>query len=186
MEINRARHLCVTEGEKIRGVVTIRDLVNCFVHAETGPIRDLENVYRPLSVLMAPRPETVDSKTSLFNAAQRMAQRSIGALLVTENEEVVGILTEIDIVRKVIAYNLDPRPIHVGSLMNHPVVDIDINRTIYDANNLMAEKRIRHLVVTENKRMEGILSVRDLIRMISIRDRPRYVAQKRTKQPPSQ
>ena len=62
--------------------------------------------------------------------------------------------------------------------MNHPVIDIDINRTIHDASELMAEKGIRHLAVTEIHKIVGILSVRDLIRMISVRDRPRFLREK--------
>lgn len=51
METNHVRHLCVSDGEEIVGMISVRDLVHYFVDSEGGPIRDLDNVFRPLSVL---------------------------------------------------------------------------------------------------------------------------------------
>ena len=63
----------------------------------------------------------------------------------------------------------------VGALMNSPLIDIDINRTVHDASERMAENRIRHLAVTENGKVVGVLSIRDLVKMVSIRDRPEFL-----------
>jgi CBS domain-containing protein len=178
MEANHVRHLCVSEDGSIVGLVSVRDLVMYFVDAKAGPVRELDDVYRPLSVLMRTSIETIDHRETLLAAARQMAEKHVGSLLVSQNGKVVGILTESDMVRKALAYNMDPRLIHIGSLMNHPVIDIDINRTIHDASELMAEKGIRHLAVMEIKKIVGILSVRDLVRMISVRDRPRFLREK--------
>jgi CBS domain-containing protein len=178
MELNHVRHLCVSEGGRIVGLISVRDLVIYFVDAEAGPIHELDDVYRPLSVLMRTSIETIDHGETLLAAARRMAEKQVGSLLVSQQGKLVGIVTESDIVRKALAYNLDPSFIRVGSLMNHPVIDIDINRTIHDASELMAEKGVRHLAVTEIRKIVGILSVRDLIRMISVRDRPRFLREK--------
>jgi CBS domain-containing protein len=178
METNHVRHLCVAEGGSIVGLVSVRDLVIYFVDAEAGPVRELDNVYRPLSVLMRTSIETIDQGETLEAAARRMAEKDVGSLLVSQTGKLVGIVTESDMVRKALAYNLDPRLIRIGSLMNHPVIDIDINRTIHDASELMAEKGIRHLAVMEINKIVGILSVRDLIRMISVRDQPRFLRER--------
>ena len=178
METNHVRHLCVSEGGRIVGLISVRDLVMYFVDAGTGPVRELDDVYRPLSVLMRTSIETIDHGEALLAAARRMAEKHVGSLLVSHNGKLVGIATESDMVRKALAYNLDPHLIRMGSLMNHPVIDIDINRTIHDASELMAEKGVRHLAVTEINKIVGILSVRDLIRMISVRDRPRFLREK--------
>jgi CBS domain-containing protein len=178
METNHVRHLCVAEGGSIVGLVSVRDLVMYFVDAEAGPVRELDNVYRPLSVLMRTSIETIDQGETLEAAARRMAEKDVGSLLVSQTGKLVGIVTESDMVRKALAYNLDPRLIRIGSLMNHPVIDIDINRTIHDASELMAEKGIRHLAVMEINKIVGILSVRDLIRMISVRDQPRFLRER--------
>lgn len=177
MEKHGIRHLCVAEGQKIVGLISIRDLVKYFVNAEKGPIRDLDDVYRPLSVLMQRDIECVDREVSLLTAAKVMADKRVGALMVTKSGEVTGIVTERDFIHKSLAQNQDPAQVRVESVMTGKLIDIDINRTVHDASDLMAEKHIRHLPVTENHKIVGILSVRDLIKMISVRDRPRFLTE---------
>ncbi len=178
MEQKGVRHLCVAKDEEIVGLISIRDLVRYFIYAESGPIRELDNVYRPLSILMQKSIETIDGELPIQQAAQQMASKKIGALLVQQDGKLKGIVTERDLVTKVISQEEDAHTLTVKAVMNHPLIDIDINRTIHDASDLMAEKWIRHLPVTENHTIVGILSVRDLIRMIALRDRPRFLSQK--------
>ena len=59
--------------------------------------------------------------------------------------------------------------------MNYPLIQIDINCTVRDASRLMAKERIRHLVVTEDNKIVGLLSLRDLVKMVSVRDKPRFL-----------
>jgi CBS domain-containing protein len=177
MEKHGIRHLCVTEGEAVVGLISVRDLVKHFVYAEKGPIRDLDDVYRPLSVLMRRDIETIDREATLITVAQRMTDKRIGALMVTQAGEMVGIVTERDLIYKGMAQNRDLTQARAGSVMTQALIDIDINRTVHDASDLMAENNIRHLPITENHAIVGILSVRDLMRMISVRDRPRFLNQ---------
>jgi signal-transduction protein with cAMP-binding, CBS, and nucleotidyltransferase domain len=177
MEQQGVRHLCVSDGEEIVGLISIRDLVRYFVNAESGPIRDLDNVFRPLSVLMRTTIETIDSGAPVRRAAHQMAEKQIGALLVKHDGEMKGIVTERDLIQKVLSQKEDVDSLTVNAVMNQPLISIDINHTIHDASDLMADKWIRHLCVTENKKIVGILSVRDLIRMIALRDRPRFLRQ---------
>jgi signal-transduction protein with cAMP-binding, CBS, and nucleotidyltransferase domain len=177
MEQHGVRHLCVADDEEIVGLISIRDLVRYFVYAESGPIRELDDVYRPLSVLMRTSIETIDGDVPVCQAAQHMAHKKVGALLVRQNGVLKGIVTERDLVEKVLSKENDANSLLVKAVMNYPLIDIDINRTIHDASDLMAEKWIRHLPVTENRNIVGILSVRDLIRMIAVRDRPRFLRQ---------
>ena len=178
MEQSGVRHLCVADEEEIVGLISVRDLVKHFVYATSGPIRDLDNVYQPLSVLMQTAMEKIDREETLSMASTLMANKHIGSLLVMQGGKVVGIVTERDLVQKGIALDHDPNHLTVGTVMGSPLIDIDINRTVHDASDLMAEKGIRHLPVTENHAIVGILSVRDLIRMISVRDRPRFLREK--------
>jgi CBS domain-containing protein len=175
METNHVRYLCVSDEEEIVGLISVRDLVRYFVDSEGGPIHDLDNVYRPLSVLMRTTMATIASERTVLEAAQAMAEKRIGSLLVLEAGVMVGIVTETDVVRKVLAARLPAGSTPVGAVMNAPLIQIDINHTVRDASRLMAEKRIRHLVVTEDKKVVGLLSVRDLVKMVSVRDMPRFL-----------
>jgi CBS domain-containing protein len=179
MEQSGVRHLCVADGKDIVGLISVRDLVKHFVYAASGPLRDLDDVYRPLSILMQRSMATIDRDETLSTVATFMADKRIGSLLVSQSGAVVGIVTERDLVQKVIGLDQDLNRVTVGAIMSFPVIDIDINRTVHDASDLMAEKSIRHLTVTENHAIVGILSVRDLIRMVSVRDRPRFLREKR-------
>ncbi|NJN71044.1 MAG: CBS domain-containing protein [Nitrospira sp.] len=176
METNHVRHLCVEEAGEIVGIVSVRDLVRSFVDVESGPVRDLDQVYRPLSVLMATSLATIQSDASLFSSAELMRERRIGSLLTIEAGEIVGIVTERDLVWKGLACNRDPDSTHVSAVMSSPLLGIDVNRTIRDASKAMAEQSVRHLAVTESGKIVGVLSIRDLVKMVSIRDRPRFLA----------
>lgn len=176
METNHVRHLCVTEAGEIVGIISVRDLVRSFVDVESGPICELDKVYRPLSVLMATTLATIHSEASLLAAAQLMGEKRIGSLLTIEAGEIVGIVTERDLVRKGLASNRDAGSTHVGAVMSSPLLSIDINRTIRDASKVMAEQGVRHLTVTENGKIVGVLSIRDLVKMVSVRDRPRFLS----------
>jgi len=175
MEANHIRHLCVSDKNDIVGIISMRDLARHFVDSEGGPVRDLDNVFRPLSVLMRTTMETIASERMVLEAAQVMAEKRIGSLLVLEAEKIVGIVTETDLARKVIAAGLSSSNTSVKAVMNYPLIQIDINRTIRDASRLMAEARIRHLAVTEDNKMVGLLSVRDLVKIVSVRDKPRFL-----------
>lgn len=175
MEGNQVRHLCVVEDGEIVGVISVRDLVRSFVDAESGPVIELDGVYRPLGVLMATSAATIGSEESIFAAAVQMSERRIGSLLTMEAGELVGVVTESDLVRKGLASNQDAGKTRVRAVMSSPLLSIDVNRTIRDASQVMAEQGVRHLAVRESGKIVGVLSVRDLVKMVSVRDRPRFL-----------
>jgi CBS domain-containing protein len=175
METNHIRHLCVAEAGEIVGIVSVRDLVRSFVDAESGPVSDLDQVYRPLSILMATTLATIPSDAALLTAAQLMREKRLGSLLTMEAGEIVGIVTECDLVRKGLAVNRAGAHTHISAVMSSPLLSIDVNRTVRDASKAMAEQGVRHLTVTESGKIVGVLSVRDLVKMVSVRDRPRFL-----------
>lgn len=176
METNHIRHLCVVEAGEIVGIISVRDLVRSFVDVESGPVSDLDQVYRPLSILMATTVATIPSDAPLFTAAQLMREKRLGSLLTIEAGEIVGIVTECDLVRKGLAVNRTAAHTHVSAVMSSPLLSIDVNRTVRDASKMMAEQGVRHLTVTESGKIVGVLSVRDLVKMVSVRDRPRFLS----------
>lgn len=177
METNHVRHLCVSDKEEVIGMISVRDLVRYFVDSEEGPIRNLDKVFRPLSVLrvlMQTTMETIASERTVLEATQAMAEKRIGSLLVLKAGDMAGIVTETNVVRKLIAAGLPASSTSVGAVMTAPLIQIDIDDTACDASRLMAEKRTRHLAVTEDNKVVGLLSVRDLVKVVSIRDEPRF------------
>jgi len=76
----------------------------------------------------------------------------------------VGIVSEADIVRKVISANQSPASMKVEQIMSTPLVSVDVKTPVYDIYRTMADNRIRHLVITEQGQWVGFVSVKDLLR----------------------
>ena len=94
-----------------------------------------------------------------------MREAKVGALLVSGEEgRYIGIISETDLVRKVLATEQEGSRMSVSEVMMAPIITIEIDRSAHDASDLMAERGIRHLAVTENGHIVGMLSVRDLLR----------------------
>ncbi|MBI3803350.1 MAG: CBS domain-containing protein [Nitrospirae bacterium] len=176
MHLNGIRHLAVSEQGKIVGMISVRDLVRHFSMDKKSPVYSMADIVKPLTVLVRRDIQTIEAGATAQAAAIRMDEKKIGSLMITDEGRYVGIVTETDLVRKVIGYGLTASKIPVGVIMNTPVLDIDLSRTIQEANEIMATKGVRHLAVTEGGAIIGILSIRDLIGMISIRDLPRFLS----------
>ena len=92
-----------------------------------------------------------------------MQAEKVGSLLVERGGQIVGIVTETDIVRKAVAKGADLGKETVEAIMSAPVASIDIHRTPQDAHDMMADLGVRHLAVTDAGKIVGLLSVRDLL-----------------------
>jgi len=107
--------------------------------------------------------EQISPKTSLREAAKQMRDKSVGSLVVAEGDQKIGIVSDVDFVRKALAEGLDPDVATVDAIMSRPIISIDIDQTAKEANDFMAEKGVRHLIVTDREKMVGIISMRDLV-----------------------
>lgn len=105
----------------------------------------------------------IDSSQAVSVAANLMRVRGIGSLLVKRGEELAGIVTESDIVRKVVAFHLLPEFVQVDQIMSSPIVSIDESGSIFEAACIMNAAHTRHLVVGNRSNVVGMLSVRDLL-----------------------
>lgn len=117
----------------------------------------------PLRILMNKEIKSIPPETTLAAASQKMREQQVGSLLVRRGDDYIGILSESDLVRRGMAEGRNPSQATVESIMNRPIITIDVKKTAEDANALMSERAIRHLAVTENNRIIGVLSVRDLL-----------------------
>jgi len=177
MHLNGIRHLGVSQAGRVMGIISVRDLVRYFASDTDGPLHRMGDIFQPLTALMHRNIQTIDIAAHVRGAAQKMAEKQIGSLIVLQTGEPVGMITETDLVRSVIGKGKDDS-LSVGEIMTAPVLSIDRSRSLQEANDMMATHKVRHLGVTELGKMIGILSVRDLIGMISLRDLPRFVRQK--------
>jgi CBS domain-containing protein len=121
-------------------------------------------IQRPLAVMMTRRILTISPTATAVEAARTMREAKVGALLVAESTRYIGIISESDLVRKVLAAERDPTGVPVSDVMMAPIISIEIDRSAHDASDLMAERAIRHLAVMEDGQIVGMLSVRDLLR----------------------
>ncbi len=106
---------------------------------------------------------TVDRLTSVLDAARLMTERQIGAVPVLEGERLAGIFTERDLMARVVAGERDARATPVGDVMSTDLVIADIHETCEACRSRMQQARTRHLIVLEQGRLAGILSLRDLM-----------------------
>jgi len=119
----------------------------------------------PVKSFMVPKEKfiTVERDTDVQTAARIMRDRGIGSLFVTNGKEIVGILTDTDMVRRVVATGADTHKTTAEQIMSAPILTIDEGKTLLDANDLMAQTHLRHLGVTKDGKLVGMISVRDLV-----------------------
>jgi len=120
------------------------------------------DVDMPIRSFVTKRLIGVKSESSVQEAAEEMVEFSTGSLVVIENEDVVGFLTDGDIKKKVVAKGLKP-DMPVKEIMVEELITADISSDIKDVLELMAEKNIQHVLIEEDGDIVGIITFRDLI-----------------------
>lgn len=120
-----------------------------------------------VSEIMSKEVASLESKETATTAAKKMAEGGFGCLLVTHGGKVVGIVTERDLVRKILAKNGDPNEIRLQDIMSQPVITINPSFQIVDASKLMSEKKIRRLPVMDKELLVGIITTTDIARYLA-------------------
>ena len=107
---------------------------------------------------------TISPNAHVFEALKLMVEKNVGALLVIENDKLVGILSERDYVRKTVLHGKSSHDMPVKEIMTGRAICVHPNRTTDECMALMTEKRVRHLPVIENDKLLGVLSIGDLVK----------------------
>lgn len=110
--------------------------------------------------------ETVLPTATVHVAIERLVERNIGSVVVSDGTRVVGIFTERDVLRRVALPALDSRRARVGEVMTADPITIDPEATIEACMELMTRERIRHLPVVEAGRLAGMISIGDLVKYL--------------------
>lgn len=103
---------------------------------------------------------------SVYEALQLMAEKDVGALLVTKHEKVVGIFSERDYARKVILEQKSSKSTKVADIMSTTLFKVTPDHTIDECMAIMTGKRIRHLPVMHNEQLTGLISIGDVVKAI--------------------
>ncbi len=114
--------------------------------------------------IMSKPARTIPESSPIRDAIKGMAKHGIGCLIAMEDTELVGIITQGDILRRGLAEDLDIREINVGQLMSKPLITIGDDATIETAAGLMAINTIKRLPVVKEGKLVGIITATDIIR----------------------
>jgi signal-transduction protein with cAMP-binding, CBS, and nucleotidyltransferase domain len=106
----------------------------------------------------------IDAGASVLDAVKRMVEMNVGSLLVREHGELIGIVTERDYLRRVTLQGRDERDTPVRDVMTSPLVAVTPETTVDECMALMTERRIRHLPVTVEGDVVGIVSIGDVVK----------------------
>jgi CBS domain-containing protein len=109
---------------------------------------------------------SIAPEASVFDAIVLMAEKAVGSLVVMEDDELCGIITERDYARKVIIKGRSAKTTTVAEIMTAEVLTASSSETVNDCMEVMTEKRLRHLPVVEDNRVIGLISIGDLVEAI--------------------
>ena len=109
---------------------------------------------------------TIEPGATVYDAILEMANKQIGALVVSEDKKVIGIITERDYARKVILKDKSSKDTLVREIMTERVIYVKPDQKIEDCMALMTKKHIRHLPVLDGDRLVGMISIGDVVKTL--------------------
>jgi len=112
---------------------------------------------------MTPSVKTVKVTDSVMEAVRKMNKFKIGSVIVMDGERPVGIVTERDILERVVEQGLDPNLMEVKSIMSTPLITVEPEVDMEDAARLMTKKRIKKLAVVKEGRLIGVVTSMDIV-----------------------
>jgi len=106
---------------------------------------------------------TVQLSTHVFDVARTMVEQNVGSVVVVRDHEPLGIITERDIIERIVFANRNIREIVAQEIMTAPLLTIDSNRTVEEALSIMRKNHLRRLVVVKGDKLVGIVTERRLL-----------------------
>src|SRR5262245_7617879 len=106
----------------------------------------------------------IEASATVFEAIKKIVDANVGSILVTEDEQVIGIMTERDYLRKIAILGRTSYDTLVGEIMTAPIIYVTPETTVEESMAIMTDRRIRHLPVVENDEVVGLISIGDVVK----------------------
>ena len=139
------------------------------IEALEGTEVPVENLMAVVAQLLKQKRDTIYSvgpEAPVLEAIRLMAEHGVGALLVMQGPQLVGVLSERDYARKVILKGRSSSETSVRQIMSSPVFTVRPDQSVRECMQLVNDRRVRHLPVVEGERVVGVLSIGDLVRAV--------------------
>lgn len=111
---------------------------------------------------------TIEIGSSVRAAAELMSEKNVGSIIVTHKSKPVGIVTERDILHRVVAKGLDGSQMLIEEIMSKPLVTISKDIPIVEAIRILQKKKIRRILILDKSKLVGIVTQRDLLRALAL------------------
>jgi len=160
METENIRRLVVLEDEHFIGIITQTDMIQALASY---------SISQEVSGIMTSNVAVITSSASVKEAAELMASKNISCLVAMEKDAVVGIFTERDLLKRVVALKRNPAQTRLKKVMSSPVVTVSSDSSVLSANKLLERIGIRRLVVMDEETLRGVITQTDILKAIKTR-----------------
>lgn len=110
---------------------------------------------------------TISQEATVFNAIEKMVEHNVGSILAMEDDEIAGIFTERDYLRRIVLQGRTSRETRVRDVMTRDVVYVEPSESVKQCLAIMTQQKIRHLPVMEDGELVGVVSIGDCVKEIS-------------------
>jgi signal-transduction protein with cAMP-binding, CBS, and nucleotidyltransferase domain len=126
---------------------------------------------KTLANVMTTSLQKIEAQANIIAASKKMRDKRVGSLVIVrhgelmrdQEEEIIGLITEADIIRKAVAEEQNLKTTSVDTVMTSPMITVEASWPLEDALDMMKDSGVRHLLVTQNQVVVGLVSLRDLI-----------------------
>jgi len=154
------KRLPIVDEGKLVGIVTQTDLVRALTSY---------GLWRDVSEIMSRDIACIKRYATVAEAAEIMASRDISCVVIMDGDDVAGVLTEKDLLGRVVALQRDPAKTRMEDVMSHPVTSVPSTLSVFSASRIMEEMNIRRLIIMKNKHLCGVVTQTDIF--MAVRDK---------------